>query len=116
MRLGELTLFLLPYPKQNSANSLHSNEIDLNLLSEMGITPGLSSPRLRLGDSLRGKIGKTERKRPSLRAVAFMVVAGCRMKKMSEEWAGQRRVRDALSRKLEGMLEGKRGKRVSSGR
>ena len=36
------------------------------------------------------------------------------MKKLSREWAGQRRVRDALSRKLEGMLEGKKGKRVSS--
>ena len=79
----------------------------------MGITPGLSSPRLRLGDSLRGKLGKTERKRPSMRAVGFMVVASCRMKKLSREWAGQRRVRDALSKKLEGMLEGKKGKRVS---
>ena len=35
------------------------------------------------------------------------------MKRMSKEWAGQRRVRDALSKKLEGMLEGKGGRRGS---
>ncbi len=89
----------------------HSNQIDLNLLSEMGITLAPSSPRLRLGDSLRGKIGSTERKRLSLRAVGFAVVASCRMKRMSGEWAAQRRVRDALGRKLEGMMEGKKGMR-----
>lgn len=94
----------------------HSNQIDLNLLSEMGITPGPSSPRLRLGDSLRGKLGKTEQKRHSLRAVGFMVMASCRMKRMSKEWAGQKRVRDALSKKLEGMMGKRGGKRVSSGR
>ena len=94
----------------------YSNQIDLNLLSEMGITPSPSSPRLRLGDSLRGKIGRTEKKRASLRAVGLMVVAGCRMKRMSEEWKGQRRVRDALSKKLEGMMEGRKGKGVSSRR
>ena len=38
------------------------------------------------------------------------------MKRMSKEWAGQRRVRDALSKKLEGMMQGKKGKRTSSGR
>ena len=82
----------------------------------MGITPTPSSPRLRLGDSVRGKIGKDSPKRPSLRAVAFMVMASCRMKRMSKEWAGQRRVRDALSKKLEGMMQGKKGKKTSSGR
>ena len=35
---------------------------------------------------------------------------------MSKLWAGQRKVRDALSNKLEGMMEGKKGKRISSGR
>ncbi|KAF6235547.1 hypothetical protein HO173_006230 [Letharia columbiana] len=92
------------------------NQIDLNLLSDMGITPSPSSPRLRLGDSLRGKLGKTEQTRLSLRAVGFMVMASCRMTRMSKEWAGQRRVRDALSKKLEGMMEAKKGKIVSSGR
>ena len=82
----------------------------------MGITPTPSSPRLRLGDSVRGKIGKDSPKRPSLRAVGFMVMASCRMKRMSKEWAGQRRVRDALSKKLEGMMQGKKGKRTSGGR
>lgn len=80
----------------------------------------ITSPRLRLGDSLRGKVGKTEKKRPSLRAVGFAVMASCRMKKMSREWAGQRRVREALGRKLEGMVEGRRrerdGKKISGGR
>ncbi len=38
------------------------------------------------------------------------------MKKLSKEWAGQRRVKDALSKKLEGMMEGKKGKRVGGGR
>ena len=76
----------------------------------MGITPGPSSPRLRLGDTLRSRIGKTEKKRPSLRAVGFMVMASCRMKRMSKEWAVQKVVRNALSKKLEGMMEGKKGK------
>lgn len=80
----------------------------------MSVTPSPSSPRLRLADSLRGKIGRTEKKRPSLRAVGFMVMAACRMKRMSCEWAGQRRVRDALGKKLEGMMEGKKGTRGDS--
>ncbi|CAD6577295.1 MAG: hypothetical protein ASARMPREDX12_008297 [Alectoria sarmentosa] len=92
------------------------NQIDLNLLSEIGITPGPSSPRLRLGDSLRGKLGKTEQKRPSLRAVGFVIMASCRMQRMSKEWAGQKRVRHALSKKLESVMEGKRAKKISSGK
>ena len=43
-----------------------------------------------------------------------MVMAACRMKRMSCEWAGQRRVRDALGKKLEGMMEGKKGTRGDS--
>ena len=81
----------------------------------MGITPGASSPRLRLADSLRGKIAPTEQKRPSLRAVALMAITICRMKRMSKEWAGQRKVRDALSRKLEGLMKGKKGIRGAGG-
>ena len=103
-------------PLWNYVNTSHSNQVDLNLFSEMGISSSPSSPRLRLGDSLRGKIGKTEHKRPSLRAVGVMVVASCRMKRMSNEWAGQKRVRDALSKKLAGMMEGKKGKRVGGRR
>lgn len=61
-------------------------------------------------------MGQQEQKRPSLRVVAFAVMASCRMKKMSNEWAGQKKVREALGRKLEGMAEGRRAKRVSSGR
>lgn len=85
----------------------------------MGITPnyGTSSPRLRLADSLRGKFGKRERKeRPSLRAVGYVIMASCRMKRLSGEWAGQKRVREALGRKLEGVVEGRRGKRGGDGR
>lgn len=83
----------------------------------MGITlGGKSSPRLRLADSLRGKVGRQERKRPSLRTVSFAIMASCRMRKMSDEWAGQKKVREALGRKFEGMAEGRRGKRVSNGR
>ena len=35
------------------------------------------------------------------------------MRKLSRDWAGQRRVRDALSKKLEGMV-GAKGRRVNS--
>lgn len=83
----------------------------------MGITSGdRVSPRLRLGDRLRSKVGQQGHKKASLRVVAFAVIAGCRMKKMSIEWAGQKKVREALGRKLEGMAEGRRSKRVSGGR
>ena len=37
-----------------------------------------------------------------------MIMASCRMKQMSKEWARQRKVRDALAKKLEGMMEGKK--------
>lgn len=77
---------------------------------------GNGPPRVRLADSLRGKIGKLGRKRPSLRAVGFAIIAGGRMKRMSVEWAGQRKVREALGRKLEGVVGGRKGKRVSGGR
>ncbi len=83
----------------------------------MGIaSTGQSSPRVRLADSLRGKIGKQERKRLSLRAVGFAIIAGVRMKTMSVAWAGQKRVREALGRKLEGVVGGRKGKRISGGR
>ena len=87
----------------------------------MGITPPNTLPtstRLRLADNLRRNAGKQERKkRPSLRAVGFAILASCRMKKMSEEWAKQKKVREAVGRKLEGVVsermvgKGKRGSR-----
>ena len=41
-----------------------------------------------------------------------MVLASCRMQKMAGEWAEQRKIREALGRKMEGMAIGK-GRRVS---
>ena len=80
----------------------------MQLLSEMGVNAqsnASASVRLRLGDALRGNargLG-AEKKKPSLKAVALAVVAGVRMQKMAEGWAKQRRVREALGKKLEGM-------------
>lgn len=68
-----------------------------------------------MGDRLRSKVGQQGHKRPSLRVVTFAVMASTRMKKMSIEWAGQKKVREALGRKLEGMVEGRRSKRISGG-
>lgn len=77
----------------------------------MGIAPDSpkASTRLRLGDALRGKQGKREKKSPSLRAVGYMVLASCRMRRLSREWAGQKKVKEAVGRKLESM-NGAKGK------
>ena len=91
---------------------MSSNATDLQLLSEMGVNPQINpkaSTRLRLGDALRGNAhGLGVRRKPSLRTVAFAVIAGARMRKMAGEWAVERKVREALGKKLEVMGKGRR--------
>ena len=50
-------------------------------------------------------------RRPSLKAAGLAVIAAMRMKRMSEVWAGQRRVHAQLVKTLEGMR--RRGGRTS---
>ena len=64
-----------------------SNQEDLHLISEMGISPDLSV----LG-----------RKR-TFKAGVLAVIATLRMKRWSESWAGQRKVHAQLVKTLEGM-------------
>ena len=63
------------------------NKLDLHLLSEIGVTPDRrpSGPR----------------KRPTVRTVSLMIIAGIRMKKMQKEWAVQKKVQAQLAKKLE---------------
>ena len=71
-----------------------SNQQDLRLIEEMGITPDL---RIR------------ERK-PSLRTAALAVMAILRMRRLQREWAGAAKVHESLVKKLEQMRTmGKRG-------
>ena len=80
----------------------------MQLLSEMGVNAQSNtnaSVRLRLGDALRGNVRGlgVEKETLSLKTVALAVVASIRMQTMAGEWAKQRRVREALGKKLEGM-------------
>ena len=62
------------------------------MLEEMGVTPDK----------------KTREKRPSLRAVGFMVIAGVRMQRMQAEWAAQKKIQASLVKKAEQMRKGSR--------
>ena len=63
------------------------NKLDLHLLSELGVTPD--------------RRPSTPPKRPTLRAVSLMFIAGIRMKKMQKDWAVQKKVQAQLAKKLE---------------
>lgn len=54
-------------------------------------------------------------KRPSLRCVAFAVMASLRMKKMADAWAVNRKVHESLVRTLEGM-RGRKKTAAAAGR
>ena len=73
----------------------------------MGVNPQTNpaaATRLRLGDALRGNAcGLRNNKKPSLRAVTFAIIAGARMRRMADDWAVQRRAKEALGKKLEGL-------------
>ena len=72
---------------------VYSNKADLKLLEEMGVTPKT----------------KTREQKPSLRSVAYMVMATVRMRKMQEAWAGNKKLHETLMKKLDGMRR-KQGK------
>ncbi|KAI7530674.1 hypothetical protein KC316_g17339, partial [Hortaea werneckii] len=63
------------------------NKADLRLLEEMGITPDVSF---------------RERK-PSVKTVGLMVIAGLRMQRMQQAWQGNKKLQEQLVKKLEGM-------------
>ena len=65
----------------------NSNQADLNLLEEMGITPDRSF----------------RQKKHSLRTVGFTVVACLRMQKLQQSWAGSKQLQETLLKKLDGM-------------
>lgn len=65
-----------------------SNAIDLDLLRDMGLAP-----------EKRPK----SRKPPTLRVVATMVLASCRMKNWANEWSQQKKLKASLVRGLETM-------------
>jgi hypothetical protein len=64
------------------------------MLQQMGITPDKT----------------IHDKRPSLRSVAFMVMAGVRMKKGAERWARNRKVHEKLVASVE-VMRRKNGKK-----
>ena len=84
----------------------------------MGLEQPQSSPRLRLADSVRAKAGQRTTKVPSLRVIGLAVIAGCRMRKMSEDWAEQKKIKEALVKKMHAMMQsqGKKGKKPSGDR
>ena len=62
------------------------------MLEEMGVAPDQ----------------KTKEKKPTLRTVGLMVVAGIRMQRLQKEWAVQKKVQASLVKKAEGMRREKR--------
>nr|POE99332.1 hypothetical protein CFP56_52725 [Quercus suber] len=69
----------------------NSNQVDLRLLEEMGITPDIT----------------IREKRHSLKTVGLMVVACVRVQKMQQAWAGNKKLHESLMKKLEGMRKKK---------
>ena len=79
----------------------------------MGFNARPKDTRLRIGDKIRANAGKPLRRLPTVKVVALAIMASCRMKKMGQEWAGQKKARKALGKELEKMLEGR--KRLEGG-
>lgn len=78
------------------ANSMNSNQEDLHLISEMGITPDVS----------------IHAKKPTLKAAGLAVMAAVRMKKLADGWAANRKVHAQLVKTLEGM--GRRSRKTNT--
>ncbi len=84
----------------------------------MGLGQPQSSPRLRLGESVRANGSRRTTKLPSLKVIGLAIIAGHRMRKMSEEWAEQKKLKEALVEKMQEMMQGKqwkKAKRISTG-
>ena len=62
------------------------------MLEEMGVTPDRN----------------TREKRPSLRAVGLMIIAGVRMRRLQAEWAVQKKIQASLVKKAEQVRKGSR--------
>lgn len=77
--------------RDDHANKRYSNQADLRLLEDIGITPDQTF----------------RESRPSLRAAVLAVMAVRRMQKLSEDWASKKRSQAALMSKLEGMKKTK---------
>lgn len=67
------------------------------MLEEMGITPDYSF----------------REKKHSLRTVGLAVIASVRMQKMSQAWAGNKKLHETILKKLEGMKRKGVGKAVA---
>ncbi len=80
----------------------------------MGFNARPKDTRLRIGDKIRANAGKPPRRLPTIKVVALAVMASCRMKKMGQEWAGQKKARKSLAKELEKMVEGR--KRLEGGK
>lgn len=65
----------------------HSNQEDLNLISQMGITPDVT----------------VHDRRPKLKSAIIAVVAAMRMQKLADGWAQNRKIHEQLKAKLESM-------------
>ncbi|KAM3069969.1 hypothetical protein ACMFMG_003995 [Clarireedia jacksonii] len=63
------------------------NQADLRLLRQMGLASDESAPA----------------KKPTIRSVSFMIMAGVRMRKGAEEWRKSRKLHERIVGKLEGM-------------
>ena len=68
-----------------------SNQVDLQLLQDIGIEPDIS----------------IREKKHSLKTVGLSVIACVRMRKVREAWAGSKALEESLLRKLDGMRKGK---------
>jgi hypothetical protein len=81
---------LNPFPRRcgiRSTDWRDSNKEDLRLIEEMGITPDISY----------------RSRKHSLKTIGLAVMAAVRMQKLSEQWAGQKRVHAQLVQKVEAM-------------
>jgi hypothetical protein len=79
-------LFLIDLPLTLTDNT-YSNQADLKLLEDMGITPSRS----------------IRERRPSIKTVGLMVIFLARVRKFARVWGEKKKVQEQLALKLEGM-------------
>jgi hypothetical protein len=77
---------------------VYSNQADLNLISEIGITPDRT---------IRDR-------RPTFRTLVQMVIFCARTKKLAGVWKEKKKIQESLVRKLE-VVRSSRGSRRSAG-
>ncbi len=96
-----------------------STKKNLAILSRMGVKQRSSYPprplcphatRLQKLQHRLDSIQDPAEKKPSLKAVALMIIAGARMQRMAKKWAAEKQIKSGLVKGLENVRRRRKGK------